>query len=104
MLHNRSTPRATVISELACPEVAAAADWLCAQFGFTVCLRIGNHRAQLNVGDGTVIITKQRPGHASHTHSLMIRDEDAATHHAHSLRSGARILSPPPDFPYGERQ
>jgi uncharacterized glyoxalase superfamily protein PhnB len=104
MLHNRSMPRATVIPELAYPDVNAAADWLCATFGFTVRLRIANHRAQLNAGDGAIVIVEKRPGAPPPAHSLMIRVEDAVTHHAHSVRSGARILSPPTDFPYGERQ
>lgn len=104
MLHNRSMPRATVIPQLAYPDVSAAVDWLCATFGFTVRLRIANHRAQLNFGDGAIVITGQRPGNPPLAHSLMIRVEDAGAHHDRSLTSGARILSPPTDYPYGERQ
>jgi len=54
MLSNRSIPRATVIPVLAYPDVTKAAAWLCDAFGFNVRLRIGNHRVQLNVGDGAV--------------------------------------------------
>jgi uncharacterized glyoxalase superfamily protein PhnB len=33
-----------------------------------------------------------------------LRVEDADGHHARARRHGARILQPPSDFPYGERQ
>ena len=49
MLSNRSIPSATVIPVLAYPDVNQAAAWLCDAFGFSVRLRIGNHRVQLNV-------------------------------------------------------
>ena len=54
MLSNRSMPRATVIPVLAYPDVHKAAAWLRDAFGFTLRLRIGNHRVQLNAGDGAV--------------------------------------------------
>jgi hypothetical protein len=54
MLANRSIPRCTVIPELGDPDVGEAIGWLCDAFGFTLRLRIANHRAQLNVGDGAV--------------------------------------------------
>jgi uncharacterized glyoxalase superfamily protein PhnB len=57
MLSNRSMPRCTVIPELVYADVGEAIDWLCDAFGFTVRLRIANHRAQLNVGDGAVVLT-----------------------------------------------
>ena len=47
MIENRSVPSATVIPELAYPDVGVACDWLCRAFGFRERLRIGNHRAQL---------------------------------------------------------
>jgi uncharacterized glyoxalase superfamily protein PhnB len=34
----------------------------------------------------------------------MVRVENAAVHHERTLRSGARIVQPLSDFPYGERQ
>jgi hypothetical protein len=40
---NRSMPASNVIPTLAYPNVPAAADWLCAAFGFSVRLRIGSH-------------------------------------------------------------
>lgn len=60
MLSNRSIPRATVIPVLAYADVNRAAAWLCDAFGFSVRLRIGNHRVQLNVGDGAVILREMR--------------------------------------------
>lgn len=60
MLANRSIPRCTVIPELAYPDVAEAIDWLRDAFGFTLRLRIANHRAQLNVGDCAVVLTERR--------------------------------------------
>ena len=60
MLSNRSIPRCTVIPELAYPDVTKAAEWLCDVFGFTLRLAIGDHRAQLNVGDGAVVVTERQ--------------------------------------------
>ena len=64
MLSNRSIPRATVIPVLAYPDVNKAAAWLSDAFGFTVRLRIGNHRIQLNVADAAVIVREMRPNEA----------------------------------------
>ena len=60
-LANRSIPRCTVIPELAYPDVGNAVTWLCDAFGFTLRPRIANHRAQLNVSDGAVVV-KEGPG------------------------------------------
>jgi uncharacterized glyoxalase superfamily protein PhnB len=62
MLANRSIPRCTVIPELAYPDISKAIDWLCDSFGFTLRLRIADHRAQLNVGDGAVVLTELAEG------------------------------------------
>ena len=43
-------------------DVGQAIDWLCEAFGFTLRLRIANHRAQLNVGDCAVVLTQQSVG------------------------------------------
>ncbi len=99
-------PRCTVIPELAYPDVGEAADWLCDAFGFTVRLRIANHRAQLNVGDGAIVVTQKRDSRddIEIAHSMMVRVEDAHSHHERAKQRGARILGPPTDYPYGERQ
>lgn len=109
MLTNRSMPRCTVIPELAYPDVTEAADWLCNAFGFTVRLRIADHRVQLNVGDGAVVVTERHDPAAQTSpavlaHAVMVRVEDAHAHHARAKEHGARVLRPPTDYPYGERQ
>jgi hypothetical protein len=65
MLSNRSIPSAIVIPVLAYPDVNQAAAWLCNAFGFSVRLRIGSHRVQLNVGEGAVILREMRPNEAN---------------------------------------
>src|SRR5437867_11744045 len=98
MLANRSIPRSTVIPELAYPEVGVAADWLCNTFGFTVRIRIGDHRVLLNVGDGAVVVIEQPKGESpadpTITHAVMVRVEDVDRHHARSAARGARVLRP----------
>jgi len=100
---NRSVPSATVIPELAYPDVEEATHWLCKAFGFTVRLRIGSHRAQLVYGEGAVVVIEGRAGDAA-AHAVLVRVEDADAHHERALAAGARILNPPTDYPYGERQ
>ena len=110
MKSNRSIPSATVIPVLIYPDVRAAVAWLGAAFGFVERVRIGeNHRAQLKVGDGAVIIgdvrrdrRSPRPGEV--THSILVRVENARAHCEHARAHGARIVDPLTDFPYGERQ
>jgi uncharacterized glyoxalase superfamily protein PhnB len=104
-------PRCTVIPELAYEDVGEAIDWLCEAFGFTLRVRIGNHRAQLNVGDGAVVLTELRrremepaTGDVDLAHAVMVRVSDAKGHYEHARERGARVLGPPVDYPYGERQ
>ncbi len=96
-------PASTVLPVLAYADVRKAVEWLCRSFGFTERLQIGNHRSQLSIGDGAVVIAaRQEPrGPAC---SVMIRILDVDEHHAQALRSGAKIVAPPADYPYGERQ
>lgn len=79
---NRSMPHSAVIPELAYPDVREAAEWLCRAFGFAERLRIGDHRAQLTFGDGSLIVTR-RPGEAASdgasSHAVMVRVADADT-------------------------
>ena len=108
MLANRSMPRSTVIPELAYPDLATAADWLARAFGFTIRLRIGGHRIQMNVGDGALVLIESvgvvPKGAFAVTHSVMIRVEDVDAHHERALHEGATILRAPETYPYGERQ
>ncbi|HEY0161119.1 MAG TPA: VOC family protein [Edaphobacter sp.] len=106
MLPNRSMPASTVIPELAYPDLAEAIEWLCTTFGFTLRLRISDHRAQLNVGEGAVVLM-QHPAAGAVTpiaHSLLVRVEDVDAHYANSFRRGAGVIHPPATYPYGERQ
>jgi uncharacterized glyoxalase superfamily protein PhnB len=105
MLENRSIPRCTVIPELAYPDIGKAIDWLCDAFGFTLRIRIANHRAQMNVGDGAVVLTELAEGQRCDIgHSVMVRVENVDRHHELAIQHGARVLRPPADYPYGERQ
>jgi uncharacterized glyoxalase superfamily protein PhnB len=109
VLANRSVPSSTVIPELAYPDVREAAEWLCRAFGFRERLRIGEHRAQLVLGDGAMVVTElaragSEPWAGETAHAMLVRVEDADRHHDQAAREGARILRPPTDFPYGERQ
>ena len=105
MLANRSIPPCTVIPELAYPDIGEAIQWLCDAFGFTLRLRIANHRAQLNVGDGALVLTELAEGQQVNIgHSVMVRVENVDRHSEQASRKGARIIRPPADYPFGERQ
>jgi uncharacterized glyoxalase superfamily protein PhnB len=102
---NRSMPPGTIIPELAYPNVREAVDWLGNTFGFSERLRIGNHRAQLVFGDGSIIITKwDSSSHTDITHAIMVCVEDIDAHYERAMSAGARIINPLADYPYGERQ
>jgi len=92
--------RASVIPELRYEDVGEAAEWLCRAFGFRERLRIGDHRVQLVFGEGALVASDNGAPRGI----VMVRVEDADAHHEQAVRNGARILSPPTDYPYGERQ
>jgi uncharacterized glyoxalase superfamily protein PhnB len=108
MLVNRSMPRATVIPVLAYPNLGEAIEWLCKAFDFCLRLRIGNHRAQLNVGDGAIVLVEQlsikgsQPGELGD--SVVVRVADVDGHCERARQRGARIVQAPADHQYGERQ
>jgi uncharacterized glyoxalase superfamily protein PhnB len=109
MRTNRSIPAATVIPVLTYPDVGTAVDWLCDAFGFVERLRIGDHRSQLQFGDGAVIVADashgRRPPHAGEgSHAVLVRVEDARAHCERARGHGAEIVSEPADMPFGERQ
>ena len=103
MIANRSIPRSTVMPELAYPDIGQAITWLCDAFGFTLRLRIADHRAQLNVGDGAVVLIEPATNLAERA-SVLVRVEDVNSHHERARLHGAHIVRPPADHPYGERQ
>lgn len=102
MISNRSMPACTVIPEIGYPDVREAVEWLCGAFGFTVRLRIANHRAQLNVGSCAIVATESDGPPAQQR--TMVRVEDVDLHHLQAKRSGATVVSAPANYPYGERQ
>ena len=104
MLFNRSIPRSVVIPELAYPDIGEAVEWLCQAFGFTLRIRIGNHRAQLNVGDGGAVVLIEPSRDVSLRSAVMVRVEDVNAHCERTKRSGGKIIREPKDYPYGERQ
>lgn len=110
MRDNRSAPASTVTPVLTYPDVREAVAWLSAAFGFVERVRIGeNHRAQLRLGDGDVIVAdvhgnRRPPRSGEITHSVMVRVEDARAHCERARAHGARILMEPADMEYGERQ
>lgn len=104
MLTNRSIPNCTVIPELPYPDIGEAIDWLCDAFGFNLRLRIADHRAQLNVGDGAVVLTERGVATVQVSCSVMVRVEEIDRHHDRASQRGARVLRTPADYPFGERQ
>jgi uncharacterized glyoxalase superfamily protein PhnB len=113
MKTNRSMPPGIVIPELAYSDISEAVTWLCNAFGFRERVRIGNHRTQLTFGAGSMIAIeggRARSAGANATqedelsHAVMVRVENIDRHFERAQRFGARIIRPPADYPYGERQ
>ena len=67
-------------------------------------MRIANHRAQLNVGDGAVVLIERPVTDGQDSHSLMELVENVGRHYERATESGARPLLLPADCPYSERQ
>lgn len=111
MQRNRSVPPCTVIPVLVYPDVRAAVDWLTAAFGFVERTRIGDsHRSQLSIGaDGAMIAAdvrgeQQPPPGGIVTHVVKVRVDDVQTTYQRARAHGARVLQPPVDQVYGERE
>ena len=112
MVTNRSAPTATVVPILIYEDVGEAIDWLCRVFGFVQRLRaerdgvIGH--AQLAVAEGAIMLGRQggpyrAPQGSEVTSYVHITVEDVDKHFEHAKQSGARIVQPPTDMPFGER-
>jgi uncharacterized glyoxalase superfamily protein PhnB len=100
-------PSSTVIPVLGYRDVREAVTWLCRAFGFVERLRIGDHRAQLVVGDGSVVVTGLPGGGEAAGppgSSVMVRVTGIDAHFERAAEAGAKVLSPPADYRYGERQ
>jgi uncharacterized glyoxalase superfamily protein PhnB len=103
MRSNRSVPPCAVIPVLIYPDPGVAAEWLSKAFGFTVRLRIANHRIQMRAGEGCFTIAEGEVV-PNQSHIIQVRIEDANVHCERARQNGATILSEPQEHPYGERQ
>jgi uncharacterized glyoxalase superfamily protein PhnB len=101
MRTNRTMPSCTVIPELGYADVDEAIRWLCETFGCTVRWRVGNHRAQLNIAGGVVVVRDAWPEARA---SILVRMADVDAHCQRARERGATIVQEPADHPYGERQ
>lgn len=104
MLTNRSMPPGAVIPELPYADVVVAARWLCNAFGFAERLRIGTHRIQLRVGEGSVVVVERDPEGKASGGRVMVRVADVDAHHATAAAAGAQTVREPTTYPFGERQ
>ena len=97
-------PGCTVIPELPYPDISEAIQWLTAAFGFTLRLQIADHRAQMNVGDGAVVLTEAPTTGSLPACHVMVRVEDVDAHCNRAEEHGGAVVNPPTSYPYGERQ
>jgi uncharacterized glyoxalase superfamily protein PhnB len=107
---NRSIPPSAVIPVLVYPDVRAAVAWLTTAFGFVERTRIGeSHRAQMSIGeDGAMIVAdvrgeQQPPPARAFSHVIKVRVQDVDAQFERARAHGARVLEPPIDREYGER-
>jgi uncharacterized glyoxalase superfamily protein PhnB len=111
-LISRTTGSASVVPELVYADVEEAIQWLCDTFSFSELWRVDGHRARLAFGNGVVIVADDDPSNGRalpgdgglRSYSIMVKVENVDAHHDHARRHGARVLSPPTDYSYGERQ
>jgi uncharacterized glyoxalase superfamily protein PhnB len=92
------------------PDVRAAVAWLARAFGFQERVRVADaHRAQLAVGaDAAMIVAevggqKVSPAAESVTHIIKVRVADVDAGFARARDAGARVISEPTTYEYGER-
>jgi uncharacterized glyoxalase superfamily protein PhnB len=114
MNRNLSIPPGPLIPFLYYADVPRAIEWLCGAFGFTERLRTppeedgSIHLAQLNAGEGSVILRTMRSGEGSRPgrppQSILVRIEDADAHCQQARAFGARITGEPHSCEFGERQ
>lgn len=108
MLQNRSVPPGAVIPFLYYENVPRAIEWLNGAFGFTERLRTppdpdgSIHLAQLNVGEGSVML-RTAEGERDPS-SILVRIADIDAHCQRAKAYGARIVGEPKTAEFGERQ
>src|SRR2546422_5856671 len=110
---NRSAPAAIIVPVLIYEDVGKAIDWLWGAFGFTERVRAGGRdgrvtHAQLSVGEGAIMLGAQgaefRPPRSNEVNQyVLVHVEDVDRHFEHVKRSGARIIHPPANMPFGVR-
>ena len=110
---NRSAPTATIVPVLIYEDVSEAISWLCGAFGFVERLRAPGPdgtilHAQLAVREGASMLGRRgwpfaspRDGVNQYVHVTV---DDVDRHIAQAKQYGAKILAPPADKPFGERQ
>jgi len=110
---NQSAPAAGVVPILIYADVSKAIDWLSHAFGFKERLRAERNgrvgHAQLVVAGGALMLGQQgaeyrppRPGEVQQYVHISVDAIDA--HYERARGAGARIVHPPHDMPFGERQ
>jgi uncharacterized glyoxalase superfamily protein PhnB len=111
MKRNRSVPPSTVVPVLVYPDVREAVAWLSTAFGFVERTRVGeSHRAQMSVGqDGAMIVAdaqgeRRPPQYGVVTHEQKVRVDDVEAYYERARAHGARVLEPPTEREYGERE
>jgi uncharacterized glyoxalase superfamily protein PhnB len=113
MLTNRSAPNATIVPVLVYEDVGGALEWLCTAFGFCERLRaerdgvIGH--AQLTVAEGAIMIGRQggpfrAPQGDDVSAYVHVTVDDVDRQFQRAKENGARVVQPPHDMPFGERQ
>lgn len=108
-LRNRSIPDATFIPVRSYPDLDAAVTWLRDVLGARERLRIPQHRVQLSIGNGAMVVAAWDAAAVPATGGrppavLMVRVPDVNAAYARAIALGATGLTPPADHPYGERQ
>lgn len=103
-------------------DAAAAIEWLCVSFGFTVRIKVEGaggriEHCELEYGDGLIMVAQEDPQSAklwkralrspksvqgAMTQSLMFFVDDADAHYAHALAHGAGIIAEPETHDYGD--
>jgi uncharacterized glyoxalase superfamily protein PhnB len=97
----KTMPESTIIPVLTYPDLNEAILWLKNILGFKERWRIGDHRAQLTLGNCTIAVTA---GSSKHPASLLVSVQGIDDHFVKTQFRGVNIIAPPTDHFYGERQ
>src|SRR5262245_19675869 len=114
MIVNRSAPGVTLVPVLVYEDVGKALEWLCGTFGFRERLRASGpggivSHAQLTIGEAALMLGRQgaefRAPRANEVcQFVVVHGRDVDQHFEHASQRGARIVKPPTNMPFGERQ